>query len=291
VVYIDAYFLLNFWMDVAGLWCVAMWGNRRRKAVRILAAAGVGAVLACLLLVLAAVWGMEDIWLSGEGNLTFGGMVWMGLVLFGCNPLMVWIAFGWGNIWEFGTRIVLLYVAVFLLGGIWGWIAQTAVGSVLPVEGYAVVCAFAAWTGAYVVIVVREKKKRYYPVILVKNGVRREVTALYDSGNLLYDPRTHEAVCLLAGEAYEKIWGDMKKEEKGINTFAEERKKPQKEEAFVSVRTAGGGRSVMRLVRFEQMEILGKEAKVIKNPLLALSPADGFADGKAQMLLHGDFFL
>jgi hypothetical protein len=111
-------------------------------------------------------------------------------------------------------------------------------------------------------------------VILEKDGVRRELTGLYDSGNVLYAPQTHEAVCVLAGAAYEKIWGDVK-EENG-------------RDAFVSVRTAGGGRSVMRLVRFDRMEILGEERKVIENALFALSPADGFADGKAQMLLHGD---
>ena len=190
VLYADILFLVDLSMDFLTLYLCSRLTHRPASALRILAAAALGALGSVLLLVTDA----------GQST-TF----WTGLLLscimtaaaFGIRPsaraffrqvLLVW---GSGAITGGCMSILLSLGEPVYLERSWG--GQESFGPVF------------IGTTAVVYGLIRLLQKRMEAksaeVVIVRQGITAKVTVLVDSGNLLTDPLTGRAVILVSGDA------------------------------------------------------------------------------------------
>ena len=180
ILYIDLFFLWNFWMNALVLFVVRHI-TRTYRTLQCLAAAGIGAFLACFGFFRYIQTGSFISILLPEAV----GVVVMNLLAFGCRNLL----------WH----LFLYIVSVTVTAGTFLYVAYIC-GGVTGSLGGIIVTAVAV---AACILLEKQSRSRYMEEHMkVKTVLEFEdrklfATALMDTGNKLYDPFYHKPVILV----------------------------------------------------------------------------------------------
>ena len=187
-VYIDLVFVTNLLMDYILLRIVGKLFLRRGSRVRILLGAAIGALFSCLILYVP-----PDVVFPAK-ILLHGGCAWLMLV-FGLNLRKNGLLL---------KAVVAIYLMAFLIGGL---MQALPVKKLTPLRFVIVACG--AYLGLSALIYLsdsfRARWKNIYPVTLSYRGNVQQFTGFFDTGNLLVDPLTNEAVFIVKLEVLEAI--------------------------------------------------------------------------------------
>lgn len=230
------------------------------------AAAGAGWACAALLLRLPAIWELLLTW-------------------FGAGSGMILMAFGFGNIRRFCRNLGSLWLLGALAGGSLQALGDHVCGNryltggmtAQPVSWYAV-CFWMA--GLYFLVCVfrrrlqewSREKKMFYQVTLFYHGRKKTVTALWDTGNHLYEPYGHQPVHVITAGVCAGFCDRVS----GV--------------IYIPFQAVGTGYGMLPGIQVDSMEVT-REGKVIRScakPWLAISREPLSPENQYEMLLHGD---
>ena len=285
--YLDLFFLVNL---AADLWLLLLTGlvlrepMGRRKG-RLLLGAAAGAGTGCVL-----------IFLPGLPLL-----VWVFLELFFPALLMTRTAFGSCSVGESARRMLVLWMTAVLTGGAFsaletagnvsgaggssGARSMVSVGSEYPAGiwrqtpwtfwRFGLMFGAAGgvlWAGMVYLRQGMAFRNSLYEVTLYYQGRKKEVRALLDTGNQLYEPYGHQPVHILERSACQE--------------FAE----PLSEVIYVPFCSVGNEHGILAAVRMERMEVRkqGREIRVLERPWVAVSETPLSPRHRYEMLLHGE---
>lgn len=266
IVYLDLFFLVNWMADLILLFLVRQILQQRvLGSLRgLLAASTVGAGLSC-------------------GIVLFPNLpVVIRVLLWAILPAlcMVRLAFGRCSPRELGWRLLFLWMMAVFCGGFVLMVGAAYVANgeskLWKVQRFAP--AFLAG-GTLLLGAVRHVRRtlalagNFYEVILYEQGRQKQVRALKDTGNQLYEPYTHQPVHILE----EPVWKELGNRHAGMICIP-----------FCSVGKEAG---LLPAVRIERMEICqsGSLVCVIQKPWIAISKTSLSPRHQYEMLLHGTF--
>lgn len=259
-IYLDVYFLVNLAMDLILILSVRKILKLPARKGRMGAAALAGAVWACMALCLFGTsggWTAAVTWLAGGG-------------------LMVFLAFRPGRIPEFLTALCTLWMVSAAAGGametllpgnfslgqlsVWALFAGAA-------GMYFGVCACVSFVKGHI-----QEQKNLYEVTMTYRGKKETVTALYDTGNQLYEPYGHEPVHVVTYEACRRLCSEIS------------------QVIYVPFQAVGTERGMLPAVRIDEMTIArdGKTVMRLERPWLAVTKTPLSSANRYAMLLHGE---
>ena len=236
--YIDVFFMVNFMMDAIILLITKKITASDSSYMRLYLGAMAGAALTCLVLILP---------------IPFS---WMKLLLFHIpvSFTMIQIGLGTGVGWEFLRKWICLYLASFLVGGVFGFLKQyVRIGSLffaIAVVSYYVVSGLVSFLECLFV-----QKERQCQVILSKDGHMEKVQALIDTGNCLRDSVTKKPVHIIDAEIAGKLFS---------SDFL-------RKVRYIPYHSIGKREGLMPLVSLDGMWILKKKKIWIEKPMVAIS--------------------
>lgn len=297
ILYIDVYFLVNFFMNTVLLW-LFLWSGEKRNTLtkrkqlfRILLGAFAGGVLSCLLV----------LWFPG---LSFFVRLVPVNVSIGC--LMVWIAFDYRGVKQRLLAVLRLWLLELLLSG--------ALNLFLGQSGYILFCAYqaekqeelhflsvmgvAAFTALLFKTVFgyyrREKQlcKHLYEVKLFHKGRSYEGIGLLDTGNHLREPITGRAVVIADQRAARELFGCGEAER--IASFCKNQnteKLPENRVKWIPYHSLGEQHGFMPGVLIDQMIICREEGEQMrKEVLIGISEEELSREGLYELILHEEYF-
>ncbi len=196
VIYLDVLLALNLFIDFLLLTAVAAWGHLPHRRWRLIAAAGIGAVAACVVLLPRLPW-----WGTAAVDLAVAAA-------------MVRVAFAWRGWRGFAKNLATLYLLSAGFSGIctliWQLFSpigfQVINGTVyydLPPITLVVmtVVSYGALTAFEKLARPKLFGQRTYHITVTHNEKTTELTALYDSGNLLTEAFSGAPVIVTEGRA------------------------------------------------------------------------------------------
>ena len=281
VIYVDVLFLVNWMMDAVLLILTGRLLKRRIRLGRISLAAALGALWACL-------WAASGLY-GFIGRLA--GVVCAGL-------LMARVAYPADTFRELLRALLCLGFAAVLMGGLIHIIYDgTAFGRFLRLwlgrreEGAISVWLLAGAMGAGFIAVAcgmryraaSRSRELMQEVTLYCEGRRLTVTALWDSGNQLWDPFTGRAVHILELDVCKELLGRERW------TAIDETADGREENLPVGVRlipcrSMGNPHGFIPVMAVDQMAIASGER--FDHPLIGFSRTVLSSDQNYQMLLH-----
>ncbi len=282
--YLDAFFLVNFLMDLLLLDLIRHFMRLVCSKKRLLAAAGIGSALACFLTSCFLVWSLRSFpeglpWPAEAAKLLLEGP--------GVLAVMLLAAFGWAGPREMAWRMGAGYLAGTLLGG-----CVAAAGVHFPAgvclentSGYAqwkmaplILWGVAAYTGIRLVSAAwaKEKKKQGFccQVTLEYRGRRQTVTALCDTGNRLYEPYGCQPVHVVTKAVARKLCDRVDRV------------------IYIPFQSVGASHGLLPGIRIDGMTVMrqGRASRYYDRPWIAVSPEPLSSQGRYEMLLHGEEF-
>lgn len=283
--YLDSFFLLNMGMN---FWLLFLTGRFLKLGTgpgRMLGAAGAGAAGGCVALVAAAglQWGGRA-HLAGISGLLLGPVFRLAVWGLGLGWLMVRLAFGKAGWRETGKRLAVLWMAAALTGGLlsagYGRMPVPEKGGkahALLVFGAAVAGASLAAAGCWNLVQARIHERRTIcEAILSQKGKNIRVRALWDTGNQLFEPYTHQPVHVITREVCGRLCGPLWDPAAGV--------------IFVPFQAVGTRSGILPAIRVESMDVVkeGGFRKHYDHPWLAVSEEALSPRGQYEMLLHGE---
>ena len=279
IIYVDILFLTNFIMDTLLLATAGLIAGRDFKAWRLLCGAAAGALLGCMLFF---------------AKLPFLPMVLLKLTI---PCALVLIAFSFERLSTYG-RTVLVYLAVHLLfgGGMYAFYAFTDAGSHMQTANGVYYMDLPLWlllllsfgfyglTRWFFHLIDRRRERTYLHTLSVDG---REMLALLDTGNSLYDPITLTPVILCQ-------WDQLALPEQVLQAalHGDATALPRLTEAFPKLKLrllpytdASGARTLLYAYRPREMTVDGKE----RVGLVGITVQPLAPDGRFQALLHRDW--
>lgn len=273
-IYIDLVFVTNLLLDYFLLRLVGMLFMCRTSRLRCFMAAILGALFSSLVLV---------------------GIEWMAFMLHGaCAMWMIRIGCGLKKYGLLVKGMITMYLAAFLWGGFWEVLLEersitlktfflSALGTYL---GFSAII--------YVSDSLRTKRKHIYPITLAFQGKIHKAYGYYDTGNLLTDPFSGEAVSVIDQKMLKQILSkDVTEQLK--NVFEEQGELESTEFAclhprFIPFRTIGKTSGIMLVITLDELCIhTPGEVIHISKPVLGLTQ-EPFALGKeCEVLLNSRF--
>jgi len=193
-VYVDVLFFENLWMNLLLLGLTAWVWQETVKVWRMILAACIGSLGACVLVIASS-------WMSGAGY-------FLGAFVLAAG--MAGIAFSGKK--HFFTRLFSLYIESFVLNGILRYFGQfhsLAKGWILV---FGSLSALLLLIAQYLWKQNKRQQKLVVLVSLVNGSSRISVDAFYDTGNGLYDPFSGKPVSILAEELLNVLLKESKKE-------------------------------------------------------------------------------
>ena len=236
--YIDVFFMVNFMMDAIILLITKKITASDSSYMRLYLGAMAGAALTCLVLILP---------------IPFS---WMKLLLFHIpvSFTMIQIGLGTGVGREFLRKWICMYLAGFLVGGVFEFLKQyLRIGSLffaIAVVSYYVVSGLVSFLECLFV-----QKERQCQVILSKDGHMEKVQALIDTGNCLRDSVTKKPVHIIDAEIAGKLFS---------SDFL-------RKVRYIPYHSIGKREGLMPLVSLDGMWILKKKKIWIEKPMVAIS--------------------
>lgn len=251
-VYVDVLFVENLCMNAMLLLLTAWWDQAEVKALRIAAAAALGSLGACVLVVVSDR-------LSGAGYFLGSTALAAG---------MVFMAFG--NKRRFAFRVLCLYMQSFVLSGILRYLGQFHRMSGVWFACYSGASAIILLAAEYIFRNRKKVEKRTCLAILYHGECRISVEALFDTGNGLYDPISRRAVSILDQEVLKKLLDGSGKENL-----------PR----FIPYHTISG-KGILTAYILDGMELtFTGEQRHLKHPMVAVMPEK---NTQYKMILHRD---
>lgn len=267
--YLDLYFLVNYAMDILLLLTVRRLLKLPVKKGRLALAGLAGALWACALLYLPVLPGALE-----------AGITW---VLGG--GMMIFLAFGRMGFPDFGKTVCTLWLTSAAAGGIitalgdpvqTGWYMT---GGMIPVRFSAIsllcwmagiyfgICACVAFVKAQI-----RERDNLYEVTLTYRGRKQQVTALYDTGNRLYEPYGHEPVHIITCHACRQLCETVS------------------QVIYIPFHAVGTEQGMLPGIRVDEMEVRqgGKLVMHCDRPWLAISREPLSPCHRYEMLLHGE---
>ena len=288
-VYVDVLFAVNLGMDLVLLGLVKRLlglGTRRR---RLLAGAAVGASLACGQAAAGAKLAASRMWDPVSQGTGYPGS-WQIVVLTAAfcllsGILMLLAAFGRCGVRELLRRFLALGLCTAGAGGLCAAAVQTAgpggvfsgggpLGGPLPV-GTLLCLGAAGWFGGRACLrtfQARRMEAARYQVVLHYHGKEKQVEALWDTGNRLYEPYGHQPVHVLSREACKGFCESVS------------------QVIYIPFRSVGAAWGLLPGVRMDEMEVL-KDGRLIRRyerPWVAISREPLSPRRQYEMLLHGE---
>lgn len=257
--YIDAFFLLNFFMDVLLLSLIKLVLQCTATHFRLIMGAVFGAGAASILTVMP----LLPVWFklfAGYGIISIG---------------MLKISFWQMRFLQACTAAVYLYGFAFLLGGVLHFF--TAQFSFFRTHGTDMLLLFAiaAFTYGVFSLVYERKKKKQKDCLLSATLVWKDreikLLALMDTGNSLYEPISGRAVSVLEKSAAASLF---------------ETEKPGIFRA-IPFHTIGRTHGILEGYELTALVIKGEYEDIrIEKPMVGLLDGKVSADGAYQMILH-----
>lgn len=268
-IYLDVYFFVNFAMDILLLGMVRKILKLPKGKKRLVLAGIAGALWACVLVCLPVLPG----WLEAAFTWVFGG------------SMMVFLAFGRMDFSEFGKTVCTLWLVSAAAGGVLtalgdhirtGWYMAggmvparfSALSLVCWMAGiYFGICACVAFVKAQI-----RERDNLYEVTLTYRGRKKQVTALYDTGNQLYEPYGHEPVHVITYDACRQLCETVS------------------QVIYIPFQAVGTESGMLPGIRVDEMEVAqdGKLVMRCDRPWLAISKEPLSSRHRYEMLLHGE---
>lgn len=278
--YLDMFFLVNLLMDLLLLHLVRLLLKLSAGRLRLAAAAGAGAACACILL-LFQFW--AELSPENPGALQRLFRILAGDV--GIPVLMLVTAFGRVPFRLLVRRLVLLWLAGAGMGGLlsaaegWGaagwYLSETMAARqwrLLPLLLWAagiyfVLRALLEQAGKW-----RQEQEVLCQVTLFYRGRSQTVTALWDTGNHLYEPYGHQPVHVITEEACRRLCDTVS------------------QVVYIPYRAVGTGYGLLPGIRIDGMDVSrrGRPPAHYERPWLAVSRGKLSAGQRYEMLLHGE---
>lgn len=244
--------LQNFLMDFVAVTGVNLFLKRRRRYVRLAAAAAWSSV-AGLILVL----------------FVHNYLLYCLIAHFLLNTLMVFLCFGRCEKKEFLENWLVTYLVVLLLGGAMQWLRES---SLLP-QNYLMQAGAVTFGGYLTLLYLMQRKERgnhIFEVLLRKDDRCIRIKGYWDSGNQLRDPYTGQGVSILS---YTKAKEFLKVERDRIR--------------YVPYRSLGEEEGLLCVTNVDEIVLLNGKKKV-SFPHMAIGIAEqGLLEGKEyDLILH-----
>lgn len=252
--YIDVYFIVNFLLDYLVLLVVRRVLKSTAKKKKILLGAGVGAALTCVLTCLPIIGSLK--------------IILFHLVI---STVMIKITFGFDRK-DILKKWSLLYLVAVLMGGVISSVSQYF-GTTFRWIGlffFVAVCSYVAV----------EQMIEFFECYWKSSGGKCQVqlylkeemyvvSALKDTGNMLYDKITGKPVHIISNNAIKKFTNEIPLTVR-----------------YIPYHTVQGDNKVMPLIKIDKMCICGKKKIEVKEPLLGISECSEFGSGEYEMILH-----
>lgn len=254
-IYIDTYFLFNFWMNLWVLFLCRFFIQSKVRVLKIILAA-IGTAL-CETAVLCIPYG------SSQGKIIFG----FGGIMALCNYCL----FKPKSRRYFYKLLLYSYLTIFILGG-----AMIGIESI----GGKVYMHSMSWSVMVVLLVfliemifrrIKVKNDIYQVILTIEKSQKCLVTALNDSGNGLEEPISRAPVSIVEENIIRPYKDGLKADKFRIVPF----------------HSIGKEQGILEAYFIEKMEIIKEgENKVIFNPIIAITK-DRISTGENyQMILH-----
>lgn len=269
VLYLDLYILMNALVNLLLLGGVKRLSGRKGGWLRLGLAALAGAGWACAVLLLPPIPAAAELLLT-----------W-----FAAGGIMVVLAFGFQNIRQFGRNLGSLWLLSALAGGIMQGLGEHIRGILYLTGGMTAQriswYAVCFWTAGlyFLICIFRERLKAWgreqnilYEVTLFYHGRKKTVTALWDTGNHLFEPYGHQPVHVITARACTQLCDRVSKV------------------IYIPFQAVGTGYGMLPGIQVDSMEV-AKEGKVIRSyakPWLAVSREPLSPENQYEMLLHGE---
>lgn len=269
IIYLDTFFLINFYMDYIILLMVStvLKYTTTHLLTRRLLGATVGAVYACLILLFR-----------------LDGIIWKMISYFGIVMLMSYILNGRTGIRRIVKGTVYIYFFSCVLGGILHvlyyytfigyFMYDGAASTVILLIGATIVAPAALKTAKKIKSGMITGNTRMM-VIIENDGKKVELPALLDTGNSLKDPIFNQPVSIVECGCIEKILL-----EKNAISYH-----------LIPFSSIGNESGLIPVVRFERLKILSDRGVVfIEKPFVALYSGKISGTGEYKMILHPEMF-
>lgn len=270
VIYIDAFWMVNFIMDFIVLVVVKRLLKFTATYLRIAASAALGATWACMV----EIFHWQGAWYMQICTYVF------------IAAIMVKICAGKCNYKDWLRGVLMMYGAACLLGGAGhmlyyytrtGYWLQTVVFGNRMLAG-------SLFLGGFLLLLlerhIREAKlygQNTYRVLLVIRGRKLSFFGFLDTGNVLKDPVTGKPVHIVEREKLQPVFNEI-----DDYTVLKYRMIP-----FASL---GAEKGLMEVITADKMYIYKDEVVTVMQPLLGMTQQKLSGDGAYDMLLNGGIF-
>ena len=254
-IYIDTYFLFNFWMNLWVLFLCRFLVASRVKRIKVILAAVIAAMGEVLVLCVPfGESGMKI--LAGFGGVTALVISWL------FRP----------KSWEYFYKLLsCFYLAVFILGGIFLLLENMWKGKSISMYVWGILVVVLVFMVEKVYIRVTAKSNFREVVLTISDNRLCRVKALVDSGNGLVEPISGMPVSVVEEEAIEAYKGLLQQEKFRLVPF----------------HSVGKERGMLEAYFIEKMEIKNEgENWIVNNPMIAIAKERISVNGNYQMILH-----
>lgn len=258
VIYLDVYFAVNFLMNYLLLAIMgSMLPAQRYRGGRLLGAAMIGTVWSIGVILLQ----QTESWLI------------LILTLFFVGSLMMTAAFGRCTLAESGKRLLIFWVLSILVGGFFELVGQSYIGRWPLSSFFAAVCG-TGMLGRSAVQIIRSWLRTQFcicEVTLRHQGKEKKCMALWDTGNQLFEPYSHQPVHVVTSEVCTGLCDRITRV------------------IYIPFSSVGTEHGVLPGIQIDEMEVSrgGKIIACYQNPWLAISRKPLSLRHQYEMLLHG----
>lgn len=256
-IYIDTYFVVNFWINTWVLFLCRFLVHSKVKIKRVLGIAFLGTVGECLLLIVPFPVG----WMKSVVGF---GVITLGMIAFLFRP----------KTREYFFRLLLTaYIVALLLGGSLQTLETIFRFSQISCVALVTVIPFLGMIIQWITLWIQEKKsKKYIPVqLFFSNGESCQTVGLVDTGNGLRDPISQKPVCIIEERVIEPF-----RETFTMNTFR-----------YVPFRSIGESDGMLETYMIPKMKWQQNEEWVeVEHPLIGIAKEVISTNEKYQMILH-----
>lgn len=250
--YADVFFLTNFYLDFLAVYAVGEILQQKKRLLRYMLCCAFASLAGCML------------FLAVE-NYDF----YLLCIHFILNPGMIFFCFFPAEKRIYGKAFCLMYFVILLLGGSVEWLYITIAG-----RRWYELCVLLSSVPLFVFLYIlrrnRKNVQRFYRILIWNGEEKMSLTALYDTGNSLFDPYVKEPVHIVAKNVYE--------------SFCQKERMPVRLIPFHSVGCESG---MLMAFTVEGMRIEGEERIYEISPaVLAAAENTVFENRSYQMILN-----